>query len=217
MSSSENGRPLNPTKRRSPLGERVHIEEVIGGGGPVSLPDLADVADTLTPAKGSILAGTGSVYDEFPAGPNGHVIVYDSSYPMGLKTVPFGSVAGTFNADCLAGDAVGNAVYITGDKVLGQYQVATVDPRDLLKIPAVGVIESKPSSTTCVVRYLGPLASSGRTPQKQQWVGLLGSLVEDKTTVTPLPGGKVLIQQMGVALASDIILIQPQMPIIDAY
>lgn len=85
MSSSENGRPLDPTKRRSPIGERVHFEEVVGTGSiPNSLGDLSDVDAGVSPALGSILAGNGAVFEEFPAGVDGQVIVYDSGQSSGL-------------------------------------------------------------------------------------------------------------------------------------
>lgn len=86
MGSQENGRPLDPTSRRTYVGERVHIDEVIGDNGPVSLPDLADVADTVQPAKGSILVGDGSVFQEFPAGADNEVLIYDSAEPFGVRT-----------------------------------------------------------------------------------------------------------------------------------
>jgi hypothetical protein len=84
--ASQNGSPLDPTKRRSFIGEEVHIDEVKGSGGPVSLPDLADVDNSVTPGKGSILVGDGSVYQEFPAGADGEVLIYDSTQPFGVRT-----------------------------------------------------------------------------------------------------------------------------------
>lgn len=86
MPTQENGRPLDPTSRRSPVGERVHIDEVIGGSaGVTSLPQLTDVDNALTPAKGSIMVGNGSVYAEQVAGLDGQVLVYDSSQPRGVR------------------------------------------------------------------------------------------------------------------------------------
>lgn len=84
----ENGTPLNPTKRPSTAGERVTLSEV--GGAPASLVDLLDVDPTVTPAKGSILSGNGSVFTERPAGANGEVLVYDSGSPDGWTPTPLG-------------------------------------------------------------------------------------------------------------------------------
>jgi hypothetical protein len=95
--SQEDGRPLDPTSRRSPIGERVHIDEVIGGGGgATSLPDLTDVDNALTPAKGSIMVGNGSVYTEQAAGADGEVIVYDSTQATGVRSVPASGIGITF-------------------------------------------------------------------------------------------------------------------------
>lgn len=94
MPTQLDGSPKNPTSPRSKIGEKVHIDEVVGNNGPISLPDLADVADNVTPGKGSILAGDGSVYQEFEAGADGYVIIYDSSQPEGLNRVPMSAVSG---------------------------------------------------------------------------------------------------------------------------
>lgn len=51
---------------------------------------------------------------------------------------------------CLSGDAVGDAVYISAANT-----VAKADADDTAKIPAVGLIVSKQSSTSCTVRFNG--------------------------------------------------------------
>jgi hypothetical protein len=118
-------------------------------------------------------------------------------------------------ADCLAADVAGHCVYVTGPKVGGRVQVTKVDPRDLSKIPGFGIIRVKVSSTVCVVQTMGELSGiyAGLTPQAQLWVGLDGLLTQ--TQPTPLPAGKVAVQQMAIALGTGSILIQPQSPIID--
>ncbi len=57
------------------------------------------------------------------------------------------------------GVAVGNAVYVTGPKVSGILQVDVADPSSSTSMPAVGVVISKPTTTTCVVQGMGPVAS----------------------------------------------------------
>lgn len=91
-SSNINGRPLDPTSRRSPAGEIVISPEVPGSGGAASLPDLTDVSDTVTPGKGSVLVGDGSLYREQLAGLDGQVLVYDSSQPTGVRAATIAAV-----------------------------------------------------------------------------------------------------------------------------
>lgn len=86
-SSQVNGRPLDPTSRRSPAGEIVISPEVPGSGGATSLPDLTDVSNSVTPGKGSILVGDGSLYQEETAGPDGTFLAYDSSTTTGVAQV----------------------------------------------------------------------------------------------------------------------------------
>jgi len=101
--SNVNGRPLDPTSRRSPAGEIVNSAEVPGSSSVTSLPDLTDVANTVTPAKGSLLAGDGSVYDELPAGGDGMLITYDAAQPMGLKAISPSAICGWAKAFLLIG------------------------------------------------------------------------------------------------------------------
>jgi hypothetical protein len=59
-----------------------------------------------------------------------------------------------FDAICGAGDTVGSGVYVSGSLVGGVPTVSTVDITDPAKMPAIGVIVSKASSTTCFVQFL---------------------------------------------------------------
>lgn len=123
---------------------------------------------------------------------------------------------GLFLADCLAGDVVGNCVYITADKVAGRFQVSKADPRDLSTAPSIGVIHSKPTATICVVQFSGLLVGvyAGLMPQDTLWLGLDGNLTSNQLGITPLVGDVVSVQPMGVALASDTVLLNPQHPIL---
>jgi hypothetical protein len=113
------------------------------------------------------------------------------------------------SANCLAGDSVGNAVYVTGAAVGDVYQVATVDPRDAAKMPAIGVIESKSSPTDCVVQALGEMKNvvSGVTPGRNVMVEVGGTV--GHTFPSPLVGGTVRIQYIGVALSTDVVFVCP--------
>ena len=62
-----------------------------------------------------------------------------------------------FNALCTAAESVGDPVFISGPKVGGIISVLKVDTTDINKMPVIGLIESKPTATTCVVQSVGDL------------------------------------------------------------
>lgn len=70
-------------------------------------------------------------------------------YGSTLSTVS-GLAADISGLTCLSGDAVGDAVYISAAST-----VAKADADDTSKIPAIGLIISKQSSTSCTVRVSG--------------------------------------------------------------
>lgn len=116
---------------------------------------------------------------------------------------PPSSTDKTFSANCLAGDAVGACVYVTGASVGGVPQVATCDPSDETKMPAIGIIVSKASATDATVQRfaIADLTGSGVTfvPAARAFVGFAGLPV----TTPPTPGGSgsgyVMLQTVGVA------------------
>lgn len=67
---------------------------------------------------------------------------------------PAGNIAAIplFSAVCSAAESVGDGVYISGPLSGGLPTVSKVDITDPAKMPAVGIIESKSSSTECVVQ-----------------------------------------------------------------
>lgn len=81
------------------------------------------------------------------------------------------------DANCLAGDLVEGLVYVTGPAISGRIQVATADPNDLSKMPAIGMILSKTSPTECKVRMLGLTVVGGLTPNERYFVGPGGTFV----------------------------------------
>lgn len=109
-------------------------------------------------------------------------------------------------------DVVGAFVNISGASVGGVYQVETVDPRDPTKMPALGVIISKSTLTSCLV-HVGPgvvsafVLGTGLIPQKRYFVGLNGLI--SSTLPTALLGGLALIQVVGHALDSSNLLLIP--------
>lgn len=115
----------------------------------------------------------------------------------------------SFLATCLASDAVGHAVRISGDMAAGLYQVTRVDidATDLDEARAIGVIAAKADSTTCTVQTAGVLSGvlSGLTPGKVLYVATDATLSE---TPPPRPAtGKRLIQSIAYAISSEVAVI----------
>jgi hypothetical protein len=114
---------------------------------------------------------------------------------------------------CFSTDAVGDFVYIFGDKVGDNYQVSKADQDVATKMPAVGVIIEKPSATDCVVQLSGIVRGiyTGLTPQKRYFLG-----ADSRPTVAfarPTSGFRV-VQVLGLALASGEFLLRFEKPII---
>jgi hypothetical protein len=104
-------------------------------------------------------------------------------------------------AYCFSIDEIGRFVYVLGDAVGGIYQVATVDITSPLKMPAVGVIISKPSATECIVQMSGKVTGlyNSLTP---------GSLIMPDTSGAPSHSvaypsvGLRILQVVGLAISS---------------
>ena len=112
-------------------------------------------------------------------------------------------------ATCQTSDLVGNCVHVAGPDTGGIYQVTTADPSDYSKMPAIGVIESKQSSTECLVRVLGEVLAlyTSLTPGSTLFVGPGGLL--SAAPPVPITGGYAFVQGMGVSLSSTAILLVP--------
>lgn len=108
--------------------------------------------------------------------------------------------------DCLAGDDVGNCVYIRGDRTGDRWSVATADPTDDNKMPAVGVLVTKHTSTTGMIQLFGVCdLFTDMVPGQAILVGQNGQLLEEVPTVSA--GNIFWAQQIGVAAASDVLLL----------
>ncbi len=120
-----------------------------------------------------------------------------------------------FQAGCSAGDAVGDLVYINADSVAGTFQVGKVDPTDTTMMPAVGVVHSKSTSTSCLVLAFGIVSATGVVPGSRYFVDTDGSL----TATPPLPaaGNYVMIQAVGVALDSARFRIHPSLDMVKRW
>lgn len=113
-------------------------------------------------------------------------------------------------AECLSGDTVGKVVYIRADISAGRYVVETADPSTFSKMPAIGMIISKASSTICTVQFRGIVQGiySGMTPGAMLFVSTTGSLVSSPPTPGP---SRMFIQNMGVALGSNVVGLEPDL------
>jgi hypothetical protein len=113
-------------------------------------------------------------------------------------------------ANCDAADVAGDLVYVTGPDIGGLLQVAKVDIDDGAKMPAVGIIITKASSTDCTVRVSGEfdLSAGGLTPGDPIFVSATGTL----TTAPPSrPGaGSRFIQRVGIALTAKKLMVRAE-------
>lgn len=135
------------------------------------------------------------------AGPDGTL---DPAWIPGSGFVPdFGSFSsttfGVFNGTCQTTDLVGNAVRLTGSSARN---VVTANPSSSSTMPAVGIIISKPTSTTCVVQGIGVAVGifSGLVVGKRYWIGSSGTLIA--TPPVGAPGTHLYAQSMGLAVSS---------------
>lgn len=102
-------------------------------------------------------------------------------------------------AYCLAGDAVGDLVYVSGVPVGGVMQVAKADPNAAGKHPATGVIIQKLTSTTCILQChcITPDLYGGLTIGKLYWLGPAGTPVLTPVAAAP--------QAIGVSISASAI------------
>lgn len=100
---------------------------------------------------------------------------------------------GTFT--CLSGDAAGDWVYISAANT-----VAKADADDTAKLPVIGVIVSKPTTTSCVVQTTGQVTLSGLTAGAIYYLsGAAGAI-----TATPVSANAVPI---GIAKSTTVLVL----------
>ena len=135
--------------------------------------------------------------------------------PLTVQRARATFAAKSFLATCLSTDLVGDCVYSRADPGLdGIYQVERADPRDPAKVPAVGVIIEKLTGTSCWVQWIGELPSGGLVHSRQAFVGPDGRLTQDATLLVPLVGGVLFVQNMGVAMSPNILLLMPNFSLV---
>jgi hypothetical protein len=111
----------------------------------------------------------------------------------------------TFSATCPISCETGTWVYAAGPKIGDVYQVDTVDPSDTLKVPAIGIVINKPTTTTAVVQWRGMLRGSFLSIgiRKVCYVGLDGF-----TTDTPVVSPNYS-QVVGSSVDTNEIVVRP--------
>lgn len=119
-----------------------------------------------------------------------------------------------FVADCPVPVAVDDLVYVTGPSVLGVVQVGIVDITDRAKMPAIGIVIEKMTSTSCRVLTQGEVSSTiTLIPGKRYFASDTGSITE----IRPIPavGGIAFVQPVGYAIDTNRLLFDPEkIPII---
>lgn len=136
------------------------------------------------------------------------------AYPTGLIDSGWvGTPSGTpipdsvFNGTCQPTDAVGNFVRMTGSP---GNDVVTVDYTSFSTMPAIGVILSKASSTTCVVQtnsLISGVFGSSLVPGKIHFIDSIGKAVYP----APIPGATDTFfhQPIGIAVTNNSLLLLP--------
>jgi hypothetical protein len=112
-----------------------------------------------------------------------------------------GGATSTVTVTCTAAEAVGDFVYINSSGVARTASCSVVST-----VPAIGVINSKPTTTSCVVQYLGTYSTTGLTPGATYCVSDVG-----RPALAPVgaSGAKLYYQSIGVALDAGTLLLVP--------
>ena len=115
-------------------------------------------------------------------------------------------------AYCLSTDLLGDCVSISGAKTGNIYNVTKFDPTTESQNQAIAVITKKYSTTLCRIQFLGPMTGvyTSLTPGSSYWVDFDSQLTDVRPI--PDPGAIFLLQQMGIALSTDELLINPDKP-----
>jgi len=123
-----------------------------------------------------------------------------------------GTAREQFQANCQAADAIGDAVYVSGDMVGGLLQVTKADVDNSAKMPAVGLIVDKLGPTDCLIQLGGEVAGvySGLIPNLSLFVGTDGRLTHTRPA---RPGaGSRYVQILARALATDVLYLFLESP-----
>lgn len=126
---------------------------------------------------------------------DGQELVYDAGMGKYIPKTP--AVASPKIYTCPSGATVRQAVYLSASNT-----VALANATDTTKAPCLGLIASKPTSTTCTVQRIGPLAGfSGLTPKDKIFLDETDGAL---TATAPTTSGRV-VQEIGTVAAADTI------------
>jgi hypothetical protein len=108
-----------------------------------------------------------------------------------------------YEVECEATDAVNDWVYIKDDLSGQRWVVEKADIYDRTKMPAIGVLIEKTTSTTGLVQVIGRYDGfSGLDYTKlTAWLGSSGI---QYTLPTPGPSDYAIVQRIGKPIASDV-------------
>lgn len=143
---------------------------------------------------------------------------YDNFKGLGLKslsdlTASTATGGQVFEAACAATDTVGTFVRISGDEVDGLTSVTAVDITDSDKMPCVGVVVYKHSSTRCRVARDGRVSftdlANPLIPGKRYFVGYDGRPTRTPPSLYASPTGYAMLQCIGVAASSSSLEFRP--------
>lgn len=107
---------------------------------------------------------------------------------------------------CLSTDAVGDPVCMRDEMtVSGRWRVEKADCLYRDKMPAVGILISKSTPTTGVMRRVGPVEGifSGFDVKEKTFIGKGGGVVQPPPI--PDPGETVRMQRFGLVVSNDIL------------
>lgn len=109
---------------------------------------------------------------------------------------------------CLPTDHVGHVVYNAGPMAGTRYTVRRADCLDEDKMPALGIIIAKSSSTECFIQTEGPIRGvyAGLEQGRTYLVGQDGDLA--RFVVDPPPGGQSLVELIGIATSDTELWLQ---------
>lgn len=116
-------------------------------------------------------------------------------------------------ANCQPSDVVGDFVYISGPFSAPRWTVAKIDHNDDTKMPAIGVLIHKYTSTYCVVQWIGEVTNvyNGLTVGAVYFPTSNGIITHPPSTSG---SNYAMVQRVGMAVASDILLLNGEINMI---
>jgi hypothetical protein len=165
--------------------------ELQGIGQKLSLTNAGHIGIGESSSDPSTVANEGALYTK-DAGGNTHLFFRtDSSGTVYQITPPSGGSSTSVDSvtvfTCPVGAAVGDAVALSAADT-----VILADADNASARPAIGIVASKPTPTTCVLRYAGELGGfTGLTPGATYYLSTTPGAIQ-----TPTPTGAGVLSQV---------------------